>query len=92
MPGQVYLRNLRLSRAYAEGVAAIVPLGTNPHVTGTPEADAWEAGYSLGCGTAAGEFDGAAECTGATAGPTPTEAAPLAAPQAASAPRKRAKP
>ena len=44
MPGSIYKRNLRLARAYSEGFEA--PDGaTDPHPTGTPESNAWIAGY-----------------------------------------------
>jgi len=44
MPGKLYLNDIRLSRAYSEGFES--PNGaTNPHPSGTPEADAWEEGY-----------------------------------------------
>lgn len=71
MPGHLYRRRLVLSRAYAEGVAAIVSGAVNPHVPDSPAADAWLAGNTLGCGTATGEFDGSAECTGPSMGPNP---------------------
>ena len=44
MPGSIYMRNLRLARAYSEGFEAGNG-ASNPHPVGTPEANAWEQGY-----------------------------------------------
>jgi len=43
MPGKLYMKDVRLTKAYAEGLNAAAG-ATNPHLAGTPEADAWSAG------------------------------------------------
>jgi len=63
MPGSIYLKNLRLCRAYSEGFEG--DPAVNPHPTGSPEAEAYNAGALLqDCST----YAGPAGCTGVAAG------------------------
>jgi len=64
MPGKLYLNDIRLSRAYTEGFEA-GDGASNPHPSGTPESDAWEAGYQQCCPSDIGcDYFGNAEHTG----------------------------
>jgi hypothetical protein len=66
MPGSVYLRNLRLAKAFAEGQDAAVAgdlVTTNPHPEDTPAYDAWAAGWTDGDTLACDVYAGGAACT-----------------------------
>ena len=46
MPGKLFYNDVRLNRARAEGLCAAD--GTkNPHPAGSPEYEAWQAGYDI---------------------------------------------
>lgn len=58
MPGSMYMRSLRLSRAYSEGFAGVP--AANPHPAGSPAAAAYDAGALQNCAT----YAGVAGCSG----------------------------
>ena len=50
MSGKLYMNDVRLSKAHAEGLNAANG-ATNPHLAGTPEHEAWAAGAGESQGT-----------------------------------------
>lgn len=63
MPGSMYQKSLRLTRAFTEGFEAGVG-ASNPHPAGSPENTAWEAGYNQDCAGEADFYGGVAAHTG----------------------------
>jgi hypothetical protein len=67
MPAKVYLRNIKLAKAFAEGQDAAVAgalADTNPHPAGSPAYDAWAAGWTDGDVLSCDVYAGGAACTG----------------------------
>ena len=73
MPGSIYQKNLRLARAYSEGLEGN-PVA-NPHPAGSPAAAAYAAGALQDCST----YAGPAGCTGAPVGRSGVAAQPVSA-------------
>ena len=64
MPGQMYNRNLRDTKAYSEGFTDGYNLtgGDNPHPTGSTAYAAWAAGEAAGELSSCTAYAGMAEC------------------------------
>ena len=73
MPGSIYQKNLRLARAYSEGLEG--DPATNPHPAGSPAAAAYAAGALQDCST----YAGPAGCTGTPVGRSGAAAQPVPA-------------
>ena len=69
MAGKLYLNDIRLSKAYAEGFANAGGAGQNPHPAGSPAHAAWAEGDTQGQAGSCAEYAGSAECTGVLAAP-----------------------
>jgi len=66
MPGKLYSNDARLAKAFSEGQDAGVAgalITTNPHTAGTPEADAWDAGWNAGDTLDCTGYAGGAACS-----------------------------
>jgi hypothetical protein len=66
MPGKLYKNDVLLAKAYSEGQDAGVAgalITTNPHTVGTPEADAWDEGWTNGDTLDCAPYAGGAACS-----------------------------
>ena len=85
MPGSIYQKNLRLARAYSEGLEG--DPATNPHPAGSPAAAAYTAGALQNCST----YAGPAGCTGVVVGRAIPAPAPVTTEAEAPSKKKRSR-